>query len=98
MKGKNLELVELRQIIDTIDDEIIELIFERMGLMGDVVEYKMKNNLPILDKSREKEILMKIMRKADEYGLSEKFVKIFYQAIMDEAKRIQEEIMNGVKK
>ena len=94
MKGKNLELAEFRNIIDRIDDEIMENVFERIGLMGDLAEYKKKNNIPVFDPAREREVIARITKKGIEYGLSDEFIKKVYQALIDESKRIQKIIFD----
>ncbi|EHO52027.1 hypothetical protein HMPREF9099_01563, partial [Lachnospiraceae bacterium oral taxon 082 str. F0431] len=43
------ELENLRERIDTIDKELITLFEERMNVVNDIAEYKINNNLPILN-------------------------------------------------
>lgn len=58
MDNKTLDLLEIRDQIDTIDKEIVELFEKRMQLSADVAEYKISNNKEVLDPKREKEKLM----------------------------------------
>ena len=44
MDNKTLDLLEIRDQIDTIDKEIVELFEKRMQLSADVPEYKISNN------------------------------------------------------
>ena len=53
----NDELKELRKEIDRIDKQIISLIDERMKISLKVGETKKKNNIPIFDPEREKEVI-----------------------------------------
>lgn len=46
-----------RKKIDEIDKQLLPLFLERMECSKAVAEYKKANNMPILDKAREKEIL-----------------------------------------
>ena len=52
-------LDDIRHEIDSIDKELIGLFEKRMDLVKYVIEYKIKNNMNILDASREDFILEK---------------------------------------
>ena len=51
------ELDKLREEIDLIDSEIVRLFSERMAVSEKIGDYKRKNGLPVLDKTRENEKL-----------------------------------------
>ena len=55
-----MELGDIRNEINSIDKNIEELFKKRMDLCLEVADYKIKNGLPILQKSREDEILERI--------------------------------------
>lgn len=48
-----MELSELREKIDVIDRQIIELMERRMDISAQVAEYKRLRGLPVLDAARE---------------------------------------------
>lgn len=50
------ELLELRKKLDVIDKELAELFEKRMEVIEQVRQCKLKNDLPILDSSREKKM------------------------------------------
>ncbi|MDL2310992.1 chorismate mutase [Peptostreptococcaceae bacterium OttesenSCG-928-C18] len=52
-------LSDIRNEIDNIDKELVYLFEKRMDLVRSVIEYKIKNNLEILDADRENLILKK---------------------------------------
>ena len=54
------DLNELRNEIDLIDEEIIKLFEKRLDIVQGVINYKIENNIPILDSSRENLMLEKI--------------------------------------
>lgn len=54
------DLVEIRQEIDRVDREIVELFENRMKLCREVAEYKIENGKQVLDTAREKEKIKKI--------------------------------------
>ncbi len=82
-----MDLTECRKNIDRIDDEILKLFIERMNIAASVAEYKQKNNMPTLQKSREREILQKASQNAGEE--MEDYARILFQALMDLSKSYQ---------
>ena len=59
-----MNLIDYRTKIDEIDNQILRLFMERMDISLQIARYKMENDLPILDASREQEKLDNIGEKA----------------------------------
>lgn len=59
-----MELNDIRNQIDQIDDQLVELFVQRMNLSAQVADYKKQNNLPIYVPSREREIMQEVAKKA----------------------------------
>lgn len=55
-----MSIEKLRNEIDLVDRQIIELFEKRMKIAGEIAEYKKENSLPVFDEKREKEILEKL--------------------------------------
>ena len=55
-----MDLDNIRQEIDKIDDQIVQLLEERMHLVEGVVAYKKASGKPILDTKREETIFEKV--------------------------------------
>ena len=55
-----MELNELRNQIDTIDDELVRLFCRRMEVSEQIADYKRQNGLPILVPAREREKLLDV--------------------------------------
>ena len=55
-----MDLDKIRQEIDEIDSQIVQLLEERMHLVEDVVAYKKATGKPILDTKREELIFEKV--------------------------------------
>lgn len=51
------DLQETRRALDAVDRQIVALFEERMTLARDVAAYKIANGLPVLDRSREEQVL-----------------------------------------
>jgi chorismate mutase/prephenate dehydratase len=74
------DLLELRDEIDRIDDQIVALYEERMKVSEAVAEYKIANGRPVFDKEREKSKLETLSAKAhssfNRHGIRELFDQI----------------------
>ena len=87
-------LDKLREQINHIDDELMQLISQRMNIASKIGEYKKNNNVTILQSSRWSEILEKAVKKAGKLDLSEEFVIKYMDAIHMESINRQNKIMN----
>lgn len=87
------DLNYLRQDINSIDEEILNLISNRMKVAQEIGLYKKKHNMTILQSKRWDAIVDKGKRMAKEFGLSEKFIVKYLRAIHDESIRQQESVM-----
>lgn len=86
-------LSELRGVIDRCDRTIVATLAERMAAASGVAEYKIQNNLPVLDASREAQLLEKIrMLAGEEYA--EYFAEI-YAAVLKTSKEYQQKMIDG---
>ena len=65
-----MELAEIRKKIDALDEEMLTLFLERMDLAEEIAAYKNEHHLPIVNRSREREILSSMTRKAGESPVS----------------------------
>ena len=55
-----MDLDQIRKDIDQIDQELVALLERRMVCVGQIVEYKEQQGLPVLDQGREREVLEKV--------------------------------------
>lgn len=92
---EHIDLIRLREKIDSIDIQLIELLSQRMEVVRQMAEYKKHHHIPILQLKRWKEIIDTRTKKAEELQLNEDFVKLLLEAIHLEAIRIQSEENNG---
>lgn len=87
-------LDKLREQINHVDDELMQLISQRMNIAEKIGEYKKNNNVTILQTSRWNEILEKATKKGSTLGLSDEFVVKYMDAIHMESINRQNKIMN----
>jgi len=82
-------IAQLRRKIDFTDDMIMILLHERQQLVREVGLKKKQRGLPIPDQRREDRIITQRLAFAREAELDEKFVRQIYEAIFQNARRIQ---------
>ncbi len=87
-------LDKLREQINHIDDELMQLISQRMSIAEKIGEYKRNNNVTILQSTRWNEVLDKALMNAGKVGLSEEFITRYMDAIHMESINRQNKIMN----
>ena len=72
---------------------MLGLFLERMKLSEEVAAYKKAEGLPILDRTREREILAEMSEKGG--AENENYVYQFFNAIMNLSKARQAELLTG---
>lgn len=87
------ELENLRERIDTIDKELIALFEERMDVVNDIAEYKIKNNLPILNQNREDIVISKVKSIVKNKEYTDSAID-FIKDIMEISKKFQQKIIS----
>ena len=82
-----MDLNAVRERINAIDDQIVDLFVERMKASADVASAKAEKNLPVLDLRREQAVLEKVMERGGEEF--EIYINKLYQTIFDISKSYQ---------
>lgn len=86
-----MDLDQIRKDIDQIDQELVALLEKRMVCVGQIIEYKEQQGLPVLDQRRENEVLEKVGSLVkDEQYLST--IQAQFQDMMKRSRIYQEEI------
>jgi chorismate mutase len=84
----------LRNEIDEMDEELINILGNRMKIAQKIGSYKKRNNIAILQTDRWSEILDKALSKGNKKGLSNEFIESILRAIHDESISHQEKVMS----
>lgn len=87
------QLEQLREKIDQLDQEIVEILAMRRDLIEKIGEYKKENNVTVFQLERWNEILNSRTQWGKSKKLSTEYIHEIYKAIHDESIRIQTEIM-----
>lgn len=88
-------LEKLRQQINHLDDELLQLLGQRMKIADKIGEFKKNNDITILQTNRWNEILEKAYKKGDNIGLSREFITKYFDAVHMESINHQNKIMNS---
>ncbi len=83
----NYNLADLRKIINKIDEKIFFLIKERLEIAQKIGQLKKENNLAIIDKKREKELIERMINKFK--TIDKKFIKSLYSLIFNQSYKKQ---------
>ena len=85
---------ELRAKIDMIDNDLLDLLANRMKVSDEIGVYKKQNNITILQPGRWDEILAKVFEKGKLKGLDNEFLEKIFKAIHQASIDRQTKIMN----
>lgn len=88
-----MDLLQLREQIDTIDNRIVELYEERMEVCRQVAEYKIESGKKVFDKVREEEKLAKVRAMTHNDFNSHGITELFEQ-IMSMSRKLQYQLLN----
>jgi len=88
-------LEKLRQQINQLDDELLQVLSTRMKVAQKIGEYKKNNDITILQTGRWNEILDRAVSKGNKLGLSDDFVTKYMDAVHMESINQQNKVMNN---
>lgn len=90
-------LEQLREQIDHVDDELMQLLSQRMRIADKIGEYKQYNSVTILQTHRWNEILERALAKGEQLGLSREFIVKYFDAVHMESIHHQTRVMNALR-
>lgn len=88
-------LDQVRNKIDSIDQQIFELLANRMKLVEQIGEYKRDRNVTIIQLRRWESILQSRIECGKKLGLDEEYIKSLLQLVHKESIKKQAEIIRG---
>jgi chorismate mutase len=86
---------KMRTQINQLDDELLQLLGQRMKVADKIGQYKKDNNITILQTNRWNAILERAFAKGEQLGLSKEFVTRYFDAVHMESINHQNKIMNS---
>jgi monofunctional chorismate mutase len=77
---------EFRREVDEVDSQIIKLLEKRSEMSKQIGAYKKQNNIEIIDKKRERELIENLQNTS---SLDKNFIKELYNLIIRNSREIQ---------
>ena len=78
-------LASLREQITQADSELLTLIAKRQKLTAQVAETKVKHQLSVRDKTREEQLLVRLIKQGRDCGLDPHFITKLFQVIIEDS-------------
>ncbi len=88
-------LEKLRQQINHLDDEMMQILGQRMKIADQIGLYKKENNITILQTNRWNEILERAFNRGEKLGLGKDFITRYLDAVHMESINHQNRVMNS---
>ena len=89
-----MKLDEYRTTINSIDLSLLHLIKSRQQAALGVGRYKIKNDLPVLDRKRESQLKERNKKLARSIGISEDLAMDLSKILMKHSKILQQQLFN----
>ena len=90
----DIDLSALRIQMDSIDEQLMELLSGRMDIAKQMGEFKKEEGLTVLHLERWREIVRTRMHWSKELGLSEEFILRVLEQVHKESIKVQTDVMN----
>lgn len=91
----HVQMDKMRAQINQLDDELMQLLGQRMKVADKIGQYKKENNITILQTNRWNAILERAFVKGAQLGLSQEFITKYFDAVHMESINHQNKIMNA---
>ena len=88
-------LEKLRQQINHLDDELMQVLSQRMKIAEQIGTFKKENNITILQTNRWNEIIERASAKGEKIGLSKEFITKYFDAVHMESINHQKKILDS---
>lgn len=86
------KLKEYRVEINQVDQELLKLFRKRLAIVRKVGELKKKNNLLVVDKKRERELLGFLQNEGEKLGIRKEFIRKIWKTLFKESYLLEEEL------
>lgn len=87
-------LADLRRELDAIDNQILELFFQRQELRRRFAKKKQDHNIPVSVPRRVAQVLQSVMHRAHQMGLDPHFARELYELVIRYSHRFERSLRN----
>ncbi len=95
MTKQHADVASLRQGLDEVDIEIVQLIARRRGLIDAIAQVKEQGTAGIQDPGREQEVLDRVSAAASELGVSASLARTIFRELISDSVAQQARHLNG---
>jgi chorismate mutase len=88
------KLAGFRSELNAVDAEIVRLLGRRYGICRAVALYKREHGIPMMQPGRVAEVKERCAQMAREHGMDPEFARRLYGMIIDEACRLEDDIID----
>lgn len=88
-------LTELRRVLDDIDRRLLDVVRDRIRCCVDIAHVKREYAVPMMQTGRIGVVQARAAAYADEHGLDRDFLRRFYDLIITETCRVEDEVINA---
>src|SRR5688572_25750144 len=89
-------LLQYRSKLNALDEELLQLIGKRLGICRAVAQHKREHRIPMMQPGRVAEVKERCAQLAPLYDVDPEFARRLFAAIIDEACRLEDLIIDGV--
>ena len=86
----------LRNEIDDIDTELVQLLKNRQDKIEEIARLKFKENVAIYQKERWLDILNKAIKNAGDNQINQKFIEQLFRLLHQESLKLQHHVFNDL--
>lgn len=87
------KMAGFRRELNALDAEIVRLLGQRFGICRAVAHHKREHGIPMMQPGRVAEVKERCAQLAREHGMDPDFARRLYGMIIDEACRMEDEII-----
>ncbi|MEG1436418.1 MAG: prephenate dehydratase domain-containing protein [Oscillospiraceae bacterium] len=88
-----MDIDTARKDIDKLDSELVDIVKKRMELANEIANYKQENSLPVLNKSREREILNRVADLSGDELAS--YIQVLFSTLFNISRSYQNRIITS---
>lgn len=87
-----------RDAIDDLDDQIVDLLAKRLGIIEEVGHFKAGHGIDAVLQDRVDEVRERCARRAEEQGLDPELVRDLYRKLIEYSCELEDDIIGRAKK
>lgn len=94
-ENREMKLTDFRTQIDSIDDDIVDLLGRRLDIIRQVAQAKKTSDIPVMQPDRVNEVKRRCKERGQRNNVRGEFVETLYQLIIDEACHIEDDFVGN---